>query len=135
MYAIMSNLSRFLLPLDVDLTTRSTTTPAQVTLSSIEIGSASEVIDANKAGNFKDGTCIRTQQGQSPWVVIDLGLVADVYAVQITTPNPQGMHLILLSFSFHCFNFVVFFKKSNWFDESVCFMVKRMLLFDIYCSF
>ena len=72
---------------DDDLITQNAAT---VTISSVQSGSASDVIDANKIGNIANGTCVTTTQGNAPYLVIDLNLVADVYAVQVITPSPQG---------------------------------------------
>ena len=69
---------------------------ATVDISSVQSGSATDVIDSNKAGNIMDGTCVTTRPGNAPHIVIDMGLIADIYAVQVVTPSPAGEALPIL---------------------------------------
>ena len=69
---------------------------ATVDISSVQSGSATDVIDSNKLGNIMDGTCVATRPGNAPHIVIDLGLIADIYAVQVVTPSPAGEALPIL---------------------------------------
>ena len=52
---------------------------------------ASKAVDSDTRSNVLDGSCSQTQSGKNPWLVVDLGNVVDVYAVQLKSLQPLSM--------------------------------------------